>query len=51
MDKCVKCGNSINFGVRRETTKWKIDKSMKNKRIITVRCPHCGTHNSKEVEE
>lgn len=51
MDKCVNCAKPIDFGVRRETTTWKIDKSMKEKRTITVRCPHCGAYNSKEVEE
>ena len=51
MDKCVKCGKPIDFGVSRGTKKWKIDKSLKKRRTVTIRCPHCQTWNSKEVEE
>jgi hypothetical protein len=51
MDKCIKCGERIVFNVRRETTRWNVDKNLKKARTVTIRCPRCGTYNSKEVEE
>jgi DNA-directed RNA polymerase subunit RPC12/RpoP len=52
MDKCTKCGKPIDFGDKHEQSLWKIDKMEKReKKIVTVRCPDCGTWNSKEVEK
>jgi len=53
MDTCANCGKPIDFGVKNERRSWKIDKSRTEpeKKTVSVRCPYCGTWNSKEVEE